>query len=641
VYKKWKQRILPVIWLTVLLIFAAGGGAAEFGEAPMLQDKVADGELPPVEQRLPDPDQVYVVEVEEEIGRYGGTMRTAGIAIEGDGDDQMVMSFNSAWVLPRDAGAELFPHVIRDWDASDDMTTFTFYMREGMKWSDGEPFNADDVMFWYEHVFLNEDLTPWIGPAWRSDGEVVEVEKIDDYTVEFRYAAPKPFFVQNFIHDSGYNLQTPKHYLKQFHPDFTPMEELEPMIEEYGFDTWYELYGHKNNWQYSMPLNPDLPTLNSYVLTEITSDRRVYERNPYYWKVDEEGNQLPYIDRVENTVVSDPEVYQGMIVSGQLDFAGFEAEVDNYPMYREFEEEGNYRTLLWTEGYGSTIVWMFNLTHEDEQLREIFQDVRFRRAMSLGIDREEFNEIFFFGHGEPAQWTVLPDSIYYEPEFSQAYAEYDPERANELLDEMGLDERDSEGFRLMPNGERLMFTVEAYEFATVRMPRLEVISDYWRELGVDVRNRSISGELAAQRAPANLMDATVWHGDLSTDVLYPAQPYYNVPFAPAWSKANFTLWAQWFQTDGEEGEEPPEHIKEIRYTWEELMQEPDEERRIEMGKELLEIQAEKLWTIGIIRGAPQPVAVNKNLRNLPEDVLWCWDTLWTMSYDPEQFFFAE
>lgn len=637
-----------IISILVSALFLIGGGMMaaqevpdDFNQAPMLDESVQQGELPEVEERLPEKDDVYVVEPNEDIGQYGGTAHTAGLSIEADGDDQMLAS-SPMLIRPNAEATDFLPHFAKDIEISEDKTTYTIHFREGVKWSDGEPFTTEDVMFWYEDVLQNEDITPAIGDGWKSDGNLMDMEKVDDYTVKITFDKPKPYFLNNLYMDTNYwAMITPKHYMKQFHIDYVEDEDdLREKAEEEGYDSWYELYLNKFNMQYGLPLNPDLPTVTAYKMVKRSSNRREFERNPYFWKVDAEGNQLPYIDKLSNEIVSDKEVLQGRIMSGEIDFAGFNNDIRNYPMYRNYEEEGGYKTHLWRAGYKSDTVYMFNLTSEDSAKREIFQDENFRKAMSLAIDREAINDTIYFGKAEPVQYSVLDVSEHYDEKY-ETYIEYDPDKAAELLDEMGLKDQDGDGWREDLEGEEFTFTIEYITAETPKSPNIEMVVENWKEIGINVETRQISGELQGQRAPANMLDATVWHGDMATDMLFPLYPYYYLPYVPAWSKTIWPEWARWFQTEGESGQEPPAEIKELRDHWEEIMTEPDKDRRAELSEIILETQAEKLWTIGTVGKTPWAIVASENLSNLPEDVLWCWDTLWTISRDPEQFYFEE
>ncbi len=629
-----------VLLTAAFLAMTAGVGAMTYNEAPDLAEQVEAGELPPVEERLPEPDSVFVVDPVEQIGRYGGVARTATATPLHSGGDVLMNDFSN--LVTTDAAAvETVPHLVRDVEISEDMTTFTMHMREGMRWSDGEPLTSDDVVFWYEDVLHNEDLTPSIGTVWLDGetGRAAEFEQIDEYTFRFTFSNPRPFFLNDLVHQTGVLL--PSHYLKQYHIDYVDEDVMEDMLEEEGFDAWYELYGHKNQGVWGVSLNPERPGLTAYVLESMTADRRIWVRNPYYWKVDTEGNQLPYLDGIDADIVSDMEVVQGMIMSGQLDFAARNTELSNYPLYREHEAEGGYRTILWDMTFGTYLFYQFNLTDEDPVLREIFQDRRFRQAMSLALDREEMNEVLYFGQGAPRQYTVLEDSVYFEPEFATAYTEYDVERANALLDEMGLDERDSSGYRLRPDGETLMFEIQYVDAVVPRTRNVELVQQYWQEVGVDVRMREISGELASERVLGNMISASNWAGDGSTQIMFNYSAMnFLVAAQQGWSGPFWPLYTDYWQSGGERGEEPIPEIQAMYDWYQELVSEPDEERRIELAKNILRSHAENTWIVGTVGEVPHPIIVGTDLRNFPEEGLWGWDTgVFNMNRHPAQMFF--
>jgi len=629
-------------FLTIFAEEAQGPPPTQFSQAPQFEKMVENGELPPVKERIPLPEDLYVVKPNEKIGQYGGSVRTASIVPEGTGGDTLLSIFPNP-VKPSPDLSEIVPHVAKKLESSADTKQWTMHLRKGMKWSDGQPFTADDVIFWYEDMLMNDELTPVVGETWKSGGEVVQVSKVDDYTVKFTFSAPKPFFANRLVHTGAWDLFMPKHYLKQFHPNYVDQGELQEKTEQAGFDHWYELFGYKNSTIWGTPIRKERPGLAPYVLEKLSSDRRVFKSNPYYWKVDTAGNQLPYIDKIECSIVSDLEVVQGQIMSGQLDFAARNTDLRNFPMYKRYEDKGGYKTLLWDTTYGNAVFFMVNHTHEDPTLRKIFQNVKFKRALSLAIDRNEINEVVYFAKGTPRQFTMIPTSKYFEEEFAESYADYDAEQAKQLLEEMGLTDSNGDGWREGPDGKNITFTIE---YADVFVPRKKVtqlVVDYWRKIGLNVTSKQISGELQAQRAPANLMDATNWGGGRESDVLFPIQAnYYLVPHGTGWERTVWPLWGTWFATEGKKGEEPPQEIKELHSWWIQVLKEPDKEKRIELSKKILEKQAENLWMIGTVGMIPHPIIVNKDIHNFPKSGYWGWDTAtYCMNRDPSQIFFED
>ena len=434
-----------------------GKTITEFSQAPMLRTMVAAGDLPPLEERLPV--EVLVIEPTEEIGQYGGTWHKAWvgdpIAVEkalGDGHAMLRWSWD---------GRKVMPNLVTRWEVLEDAKVFTFTLRKGVKWSDGVPFTTDDVMFYWEDVVLNEELTP-VYPNWLSvEGQRPEVEALDEYTFRFTFPVPYPTFIEVFT--SGFFYQ-PKHYAQQFHINYASAEKVEQMTKEAGFDHWYQLYAAKTEYAATggwWVTNPDHPTLWAWQLKIPREEQQmVYERNPYYWKVDTAGNQLPYIDKVTIDMVQDAEMVNFKAMTGELDFQQRGIAFPNYTLLMENREKGDYRILTWKIAFGSNPFYHLNLTHTDPVLRQIFQDVRFRKALSLAINRDEINELVYLGTGEPRQASIVSGALYYSEKWATSYAEYDPERANAFLDEMGLSERDKDGFRLRPDGKTLLLSID-------------------------------------------------------------------------------------------------------------------------------------------------------------------------------------
>ena len=627
-------RKLKLIVLSGLICILAATPvwAAKYNEAPMLKVKVAAGELLPVEERLPDEPQI--VKPVEEIGEYGGTAHLFSTSITWADDPFMLGGVEPMFRIAPDCKT-VVPNIAKKWDFSTDGKTLTLYLRKGMKWSDGADFTANDVMFWYEDMLLNQEITPVISKNWSPGGQPMIVEKVDDYTLRLNFAAPYPLITLLLCEYQGIGLAQPKHYLEQFHIKYNP--EANELAKEEGFNAWYEYFGERANTVCGLPSQPDLPTVSAYTLAERTTTYLVYERNPYYWKVDTEGNQLPYIDKMNLGKVETGEMYNAKIVSGQADFAGEGTSFDNFPLYKENAEQGDYRVLLWKSTLQSRPVYQVNQTHKDPVLRKIFRDVRFRRALSLAINREEINEDIYFGQAVAGQMTVLPASKYYKPEFEQAYAEYNTEEANRLLDEMGLKWDKNHEYRLRPDGKRLAWTLETH--AAAFTPTNELVKEYWEAIGCQMTVKLESQELVQVRVPANELDMGLWSNGRASDFLFPLGPMFFVPYHLGQETTWGVEWAQWYITEGEKGEEPPENIKKLYEWWERMKTTTDEEENIDLGRKILASQAENLWCIGTVGMYPQVVIVRSNLRNIPQESLWGWDVMYTFPAHPEQFFF--
>jgi peptide/nickel transport system substrate-binding protein len=576
-YRRLGWFTLLTVSLILLLSLGTFAQAMEYKEAPMLKEKVLAGELPPVEERLPeDPLIVYP----EEIGRYGGVIASGAFGPTSGGFDSETLRMQNLLQLEPDLST-FTPNILKDYEVAEDFTSVTLYLREGMKWSDGAPFTADDFMFWYEDIALNEELTPVKSAIWQPGGEMFKMIKIDDYTLRLEFAAPYPA-VDIMLGKSYWNgrLFAPKHYLSRWHIKHNP--DAEKLAKEEGFDTWWQCFQfHAAYDQFQQ--DPSLPDISPWVMTSIDiSGNKVFERNPYYWKVDSEGNQLPYIDGQLRVIVKDAEVRVLKIINRELHFAGENPlPLKDYTLYKENEERGNYTVMLWDNSRGSDASLAFNLTHKDPVLREIFSDIRFRQAMSLAIDREEINQVLYFGRALARQATIPPMTSFYEDWMGEYYAEFDLERANALLDEMGLVWNADRTVRLRPDGKPLQIILECTEeFA----PQSELVAEHWTRVGVKTEMKQIERLFFYERGAANDRDASCWTYDGVSEFNIRSdggrmRPAWGEPLEPA------PLWQAWFSSDGASGEEPPELVKRIyRLVDQFQVATPGTEEYLELGR---------------------------------------------------------
>ncbi len=610
-------------------------GITKFHQSPMLDEAVKSGKLPPVEKRLPkDP---IVVEPCERIGQYGGT--AVVFSTGGFGEGGLLNPPGMLLIMdPEVKGIQA--NLAKGWEFKDDGKTLILHLREGMKWSDGYPYTADDIMFYYDHVLQNKEQTVTISRNWKMGGELMKFEKIDDYTVALHSAVPNPYII-NFLaqQNSTDGFSPPFHHLKNYHPDFVPREELMKEVKKRGFYEWTQYY----NFMAKLD-EPEVkcPSMQPFIVVKKTPTLLIAERNPYYPKIDPAGNQLPYIDRIEIHFVQNEDMMTAKAATGQATFAGQQTQISDIPLFKLHEKKGNYKTYMWRSVMGTDVAIQFNFNSPDKELREMFWDSRFRRALSLAINREEINQIIYYGHGIPRQTTVLPTSEFYEEDFAKAYAEYDPKRASELLDEMGVIDRNGDDMRERPNGKPLDITLEWTPMETPKGLTMELVVEYWKNIGIDIALREISGaqqyNIVNSRATGSLMNMTLWHADRCTDILFPSQPYWFVPMNLNWETGMWSSWTRWFLTNGDKGEEPPPVIKELYSWWMEMITTFDEQKRIELGKKILRSNAENVWTIGTVGIAPHPLIVSNKLHNVPKSGYWGWDCRWSLPYYPETWY---
>ncbi len=590
---------------------APEASASRYNEAPMLAEMVANGQLPPVDERLPlNP---LVITPEEEIGDYGGIWNRLATSA---GDNQLGGKVGGEHLVRYNKdGSQINPNVFESWEVSSDGSTYTFHLREGMRWSDGEPYTANDILFYYEDVLLNEDLTPNF-PSWlRLAGEPVVISKLDDYTLQFQFAAPYALFINVLGSLRGDRFaRYCAHYLKQFHVNYVDKDEMDAMIKDAGVEHWYQVFGTKPDTR----RNPDTPSYLPWNLsTPSHSDPLVADRNPFYWKVDPEGNQLPYIDSIHWSLVDGKDQLNLRAIQGEVDMQLRHITFDNVPLFMENQERGNYRVMLWQRGQVTDTVLHLNHTNKDLVLREIVQDKRFRYALSLGINRADIIEAVYLGQAEPNQVSPTKTSPVYWEAQAKNLIEHDPDRANAYLDEMGLTERDGDGYRLRPDGERLSIVFEYAAVFGAWGDIAELLTGDWGELGVELISTEIDRSLLGQRLAANEIDLAVWTGSGEFNPFI--EPRSFVPLVP-----NIALkqYAYWWESDGKEGVEPKGDILRALELWEEIKITVDVEKQRVLFRQILELNKENLWQIGIATSPPQPVIVKNYFRNVPEDGMY-------------------
>lgn len=611
-----------------------------FNEAPMLAELVQAGQLPPVEERLPP--EPLVVTPKNGVGTYGGTFFGGSMAPETTSDFQLGM-VTGLFRFANDL-SENYPEVASGYEFNEDFTSSTITLRQGIKWSDGQPFTANDMMFYFEDWQFNTDLLPTVSGQWVVGGERIGVTKIDDYTVEFTFAVPNPAF--NLINYSGAPAEPwrARHYLEQFHIAYNPNANEDAVAA--GYDNWqlyFQAMGAATTYNYGAQ-NPELPVLGPWRPVSNDTQRQQYERNPYYFKVDTEGNQLPYVDRVTIDYAGDPEVMNLRAISGELSVAGLDLQLINYPVIRDGESGGDYTTTLVYSERGADVALAFNQEHPDPVLKTLFRDVRFRQALSLGIDRTEINEIVFLGQGTIRQATINETASFFKQEWADHYASFEPEQANSLLDELGLDQRDANGVRLRPDGQPLAFQLEYLPQEGPKTEVCELVVRHWAELGIQVESAARERNFLLERIDAGEQDATGWHVDRQLERA--AWTYRaSSKISPGGDSIirYATAWRTWFASGGESGVEPPAEAKELAEafdTWQ--RSELGTPEYTEAGIRVHDLVAEVLYVIGVIGQAPQPVIVKNNVGNVftgNEERIWWGAANWFWhTHHPEQWF---
>jgi len=631
-----KKNILPIlVSLLGVAPYAAGVDAAS--DPPWLAERVSNGELPPLAQRLPrEPRVIALDEPGLSPGRYGGDLN---LLMGRAKDIRMLVVYGYSRLVGYDRAYRLVPDILEKFEVEEGRS-FTLHLRKGHRWSDGEPFTAEDFRYYWEDIATNEDLASFGPPAvLLVDGEAPKFEIIDETTVRYTWSRPNPFFLPALAGARPETIYAPSHYMKQFHARYTDVDKLEALAKEEGRRNWASV--HIDRFRPYKNTNPDLPTLQPWKNTTAPpSQRFVFERNPYFHRVDASGRQLPYIDRVIVTI-ADGKLIPAKTGAGESDLQARHLHFSDYTFLKKSEERTDNKISLWDTTKGAHIALYPNLNVEDAAWRELMRDPRFRHALSLGINRSEINQVIYYGLAREGNDTVFPTCPLYEPEYSTRWAQYDPHKANALLDALGLTERNDDGIRLLPDGRPMEIVVETAGEDTEQVDVLQMIATTWRKLGVKLYSKPLQREVFRNRIYSGQTLISVWGGienglpvaDMSPHELAPTrQDQYQ------WPK-----WGQFHETGGSVGE-PPDlpAAKELMRLYEEWMLESSTEKREQIWKRMLEIRAEHTFTIGIVAGVPQPVVVNKKLRNVPDKGVYNWDPGAHFGiYRPDTFWFED
>ncbi|MEQ9812022.1 MAG: ABC transporter substrate-binding protein [Azospirillaceae bacterium] len=611
------------VWLPRSMLAVLGGLALSlqalaqtYEQSPMLAERVAAGTLPPVEERLPE---TPLVTEPAEIGRFGGQIEW----IAGRSRDIRIMNvYGYARLVGYDEDLNLVADILESYEVEEGRI-FTLHLRPGMRWSDGEPFTTEDFRFSWEEIQLNEELRPF-GPDWRMvvGEELPEVEIVDDYTIRYSWSRPNPRFLPAIAGATPMYLYSPAHYVRQFHADFTDEDSLAREVAAAEARDWISLFLRNANLYEAS--NPDLPVLQPWVnTTEAPSERFVFERNPYYHRVDPEGRQLPYIDRVLVNV-ADSSLISAQTGTGASDLQARHIRIDDFPFLSEGAEQNDYDILLWDTVLGNEIALYPNLNAADPVWREVVRDVRFRRALSLAINRAELNEIIFFGLGQPSNNTVVPSSPFWSEDLASRWAVYDIQQANALLDEMGLTERGSGGLRLLPDGRPLEIIVESAGERSQEIDALQLIGDSWRQIGVGLFVNNSQRDVFRNRVFSGEVTMSVWFGLDNGLITSTTVPDELAPVDQNWLQ--YPAWGQYWQGQGTVGEEPDlDWAVTLMDLYQQWLLEPDAEARGAITREMLALQAEQVTSIGTVQGVPQPIVVSNDLHNVPEQGVYSWD----------------
>ena len=620
---------------------ATGNAVDAYSQAPMLAERVASGELPPVAERLPA--EPVVVEPLNTIGTYGGELAGPSTSPTCCGWDVSEMVMQKLFTIDTDLQT-IIPNIAYDYDLSDDLTQLTIFLREGHKWSDGQPFTSEDFRFWFEDILWDEEVTGGVPGEWRPGGEKPLLEVVDETTVRYTFAIPHPSMIVRMASNPRHRGFRAAHYFKQFHIKYNA--DADDLAADAGFEGWSQLLNARlrpntNTGTTASDTVVGIPTLNTFMFArEDSFGNKHFQRNPYFFKVDIAGNQLPYADSLRRVLVEDLQVQDLRAIAGEYSHFGW-GKLLSVPTYRDNEDAGNYRTALVTYNRGNEYSMMFNLTHPDPVMRDIFNDVGFRQAMSIAIDRNEINELIYFGLATPSQSAPTPDSSFYEAWMTNYFAEYDPDAANALLDEIGLNERDADGFRLRPDGETLFINMQVAVPEEAWGQIAELVVSYWNAVGVKTQLKLIERSYYNELRGTGAHDIAGWGLDI-VDIGEFSGAIANI--RPNWgARSGSKEWFDWLNTGGQNGTEPPDDIKELWDLSQLWLQQPyGSESYLEIGKQFHDMTFRGLYQIGTVQRPPQPLLFKKTLKNTPPndtDGLWSFSYRQWVMFMPEQWYF--
>ena len=620
----------------VLVSASVPAGARDYIEPPMFEPRVVAGELPAIAERLPVRPRVVPMDGgKKRIGRHGGQWR---MLIHRSKDVKIFAVYGYARLVCYTEDLELVPD-IAEAVTVEEGRIFTIKLREGHKWSDGHPFTSEDFRYFWEDVANNEELSPSGPPrGMLVDGAPPVFEVIDETTIRYAWSKPNPFFLPSLAAAAPLYIYRPAHYLKLFHVRYKTTDETEKKTAS-RTRNWAAEHNNKDNL-YKFD-NPDLPTLQPWVNgTRPPATRFVGVRNPYFHRVDPEGRQLPYIDEVA-MMVADGKLIPAKAGSGEVDLQVRSLNFSDYTFLKEGEERHDFEVRLWRTASGAHLALFPNLNVRDEAWRALFRDARFRRALSLGVNRHEINQVLYYGLAIEANNTVLPRSPLYRPDYAKRWAYHDPDEANALLDEMGLIERDGDDIRLLPDGRPIEIIVETAGEDTEQADILDLIRDGWAALGIKLFTKPSQREVFRNRIFSGATQMSIWSGyenGIPTPDMSPAEYAPTQQMSLQWPR-----WGQYYETSGAAGEPPAlapaRALLDLHHAWIKSVERAERER---IWHEILRINADNVFTIGLVSGVFQPVLVSNALRNVPDEAIYNWNPGAHLGiYMPDTFWFDD
>ena len=602
--------------------------------------------LPSVKKRLPD--EPLVVAPYQQIGKYGGMLNGLSNATE-SGTSDLLSVRHVNLVRYADDLVTIVPNIAKSYQWNSDFTELTFTLRKEHKWSNGEPFTAADIEFWYNHMVMDPQVIKKPKDVWKAGGKPIEVIALDEVTVLFKFQAPKPGMLSIIAQNYAQPFQ-PKHFLGKFHPAINP--KADELATKAGFQDGYEVinfyYGGSDWKDVPSPLLKDaskiknlpaavLPTLESHILIEESTEGRRLVANPYFHMVDTAGNQLPYINEIRELYVSDTEVRILKLINSEVDYKSQSLNLANAPALLDGQEAGDYQLDI----RPSIAVFFvaFNFTAKDEEKRELFNNKKFLRAMSHAINRDEINETAFFGLGKPQQYITFDPAPDFATEQQKNYAiEFDPDFAQDALDELGVIDQNGDGFRDLPSGKPLTFNL-VFSTQFMAASTMELVAQHWANLGFRTEVKEVTTDEYRASQSANELDVIVGKKGRPLSWLIGDPQFFTIPFGTFFDSRNGMLWLKYIDSQGKEGIQPPDWAVEMGekvIKWQQYQ--PGTPQSNKLGNELVQLTIDNMPFIGLISGSG-PIYHSNKLKNFETPKIWAYEYYRVYPYRPNQWFF--
>ncbi len=586
--------------------------------------------LSPVADRLPA--EPMVVAPYDSIGTYGGTLTGISNATE-SGTSENIAYRHVNLVRLADDFNTVVPYVAKAVSVSADSTEFTFTLRKGHKWSDGMPFTAYDVEFWFNDLVSNKNIMKKMKNTWKSGDTPMVVKAIDEVTVVFKMASPRPLFLQELA-VTAYQAFQPKHFFAQFHPDYNP--RANQIAQQAGFKDGYEVinfyYGASDWKDVPSPYLKDptlakvnalpgkravVPTLESHLVVEDSKDGRRVVANPYFFVVDTQGNQLPYIDEIKEIYIKDNEVTVLKMVNGDIDIKHQNLNLAMAPALLDGADKGVYKVYFLNRA--NHYAFAPNVTHKDPEIRALFEQAAFRKALSIAIDRQEMNEALFFGQGNIVQYTGFsPSASFLDDSLVKNRITYNLAKAKAEFAALGLKDTNGDGFYELPSGNALNLT---FVFQPQAFPPkgAELLVQALNDAGFKTGIREVTTDEHRNAMSANDLDFLV--GGRGNVAYRLNATDFRPPFSGFFGTPNGVSWGQYLDTNGAEGIKPPTWAYQVMDLQKKFSQyAASTPEYVSYAKQTARLLSDNLPYIGLFQ-APVPMYVNNTVKNVPHHIL--------------------